>query len=552
MAECNEITREQLHKCVDSLLPSFGIKYLKEKQFEALYSFISGREVYVSLPTGSGKSVIFHLIPLVHEWMFEQNRGISKRFKQDAIIVIICPLLALMQDQVKILTNCGLKAAYIGGDQSESTLKDIELGLYTYIFLSPESALSNERWRNMLSSKIYQDKLVGIVIDEVHCMTEWGISSSSDKRNVFRKWYSKINEARSLTDVPFMALTATATKTTKERIFELLELKCPVEIIESPNRNNISYCVQSLDKHLSLAEQFRCVIEEIRQKGKNSRRTIIYCQTIKQCSLLYKMFEKELDKSFYLDMNVNPMCRFIEMIHSGTPNSVKEHVMKQFSSEFSHLRILIATIAYGMGVNCQGVTRVIHFVPSKSIQAYIQESGRSGRAGESSIALLLFNGVMLKVADAKMKDYVKSESCRRKLLSQYFDAKLPSKLPTGHECCDVCALNCECQDGYCNIDLHMPCDKEMFSQKSTKSKSVRRTERKLLQKKLLMKAVVSDENNTAITVCYPNVLLEFGKDHIDQILNHADTIFTVDDIMESVDIWKKTHANDVLESVCRY
>jgi superfamily II DNA helicase RecQ len=103
------------------------------------------------------------------------------------------------------------------------------------------------------------------------------------------------------------------------------------------------------------------------------------------------------------------------------------------------------------------VTLVIHFDPSKSIQAYIQESGRCGRAGESSIALLLFNGVMLKVADANMKDYVKSESCRRKLLLQYFDAKLPSELPTGHKCCDLYALNCECQDGYCNIKLQYTC-----------------------------------------------------------------------------------------------
>jgi ATP-dependent DNA helicase RecQ len=81
-----------------------------------------------------------------------------------------------MQDQVKILTSYGLKASYIGVDQNVETLKEIEQGLYTYIFLSPESALSNERWRNRLSSKVYQDRLVGLVVDEVHCMTDWGIS----------------------------------------------------------------------------------------------------------------------------------------------------------------------------------------------------------------------------------------------------------------------------------------------------------------------------------------------------------------------------------------
>ena len=186
MAECSLVLSHQhLRTCVDSLLPLFKITSLKKNQFEALYWFVSGREVYVSLPTGSGKSVIFHLIPLVHTWMFHNNPN-STRFKKDAVIVIICPLLTLMQDQVNILTDCGLKAVYIGGDQSEETLKAIENGLFMYVFLSPESALSNERWRNMLSSKVYKDKLVGIVVDEVHYMTEWGLSSSNDKRNVFR------------------------------------------------------------------------------------------------------------------------------------------------------------------------------------------------------------------------------------------------------------------------------------------------------------------------------------------------------------------------------
>ena len=236
-----------------------------------------------------------------------------------------------MQDQVNILTDCGLKALYIGGDQSEETLKAIENGLFMYVFLSPESALSNERWRNMLSSKVYKAKLVGIVVDEVHCMTEWGLSSSNDKRNVFRRWYSRINEAKSLTEVPFMALTATATKATKDRIFELLEFTCPVEILESPNRNNICYCIQALDKNLSLADNFRCVIEEICRKGKDSIRTIIYCQTVKQCSILYKIFEMELEQLFYLDMNINPMYRLVEMLHSGTPINVNEFVETIFN-----------------------------------------------------------------------------------------------------------------------------------------------------------------------------------------------------------------------------
>ena len=154
-----------------------------------------------------------------------------------------------------------------------------------------------------------------------------------------------------------------------------------------------------------------------------------------------------------------------------------------------------------MGVNCKGVTRIIHFGPSKSVQAYIQESGRCGRAGENSIALL-YNGVNLKVADANMKEYVKTESCRRN--------QLPSDLPTDHNCCDICTLKCQCQGGYCNTDLHLPCDRERFSTCSNQQcRKVSEEQIKtltseliLLQKKLVMKAVVGDETNTSITVFY--------------------------------------------------
>ena len=262
------VSRQRLHFCLNSLLPLFKITSFTDNQFESVYSFICGRDVYESLPTGSGKSMIFYLIPLVHTWMFHNQN--PTQFKGDSIIPIICPLLTLMQDQVKFLTDYGLKAAYVGREQSDDTLQAIENGLFTYVFLSPESALANERWRNMLSSEVYKNKLAGVIVDKVHCTTEWGISSAKDKKHAFQKWYSRIKEAKSLTKVPFMALTGTATKPTKDKNYELLEFTCPVEIQESPNKNNISYCVQALDLNLTVAENFRCVIDEILRKGINS------------------------------------------------------------------------------------------------------------------------------------------------------------------------------------------------------------------------------------------------------------------------------------------
>ena len=164
-------------------------------------------------------------------------------------------------------------------------------------------------------------------------------------------------------------------------------------------------------------------------------------------------------------MVVNPLNRLVEMLHSGTPTSVKEHITCQFSSNSGHLRLLIATIATiayeMMSMNCQGVTQIINFGPSKCIQAYIQ-CGPCGRSGAKCTALLLYDGLSLKVADSNMKKYVKSNSCRRKLLLKHFDTQLPLDLLTGHNCCDICTLSCQCQGSYCNIDLHMPCMSELF------------------------------------------------------------------------------------------
>ena len=145
------------------------------------------------------------------------------------------------------------------------------------------------------------------------------------------------------------------------------------------------------------------------------------------------------------------------MMHSGSPVSVKDHVLSQFSDDSTCLRVLIATIAYGMGVNCKGVKRVIHFGPSKTIQAYMQESGRCGRNGEQSDALLLYNGITIKAADSAMKSYVKSVRCRRNFLLEQFGVPVSqSDFPAGHMCCDNCADSCKCQGDYCNIDLHLP------------------------------------------------------------------------------------------------
>ena len=336
-----------LKEVVVKLCENFKVQNLYPYQLEALYYFLCGEDVFVNKPTGSGKSIIFQMAPLAEMGLAKYTQ--DNMWKTRAILIVICPLVALMQDQVNRLQSLGINVAYITSDQTESVLKKIENGEYTLVFMSPESTLDNERWRSMIVSPLYSKSLMGIAVDEVHCVTQWGQSNSNRERMAFRKWYARLNELRSITEVPFMALTATATTQTKRKIFSLLEMKKPYEVIASPNRNSISFVVKKMEKDTK--DHFQCIVSEIKMKGKHSMRTIIYCQTILQCSLLYKLFASKLGNDMYLSGDGKPEERLIEMMHSQTAPNVKDHVLLQFSQKDGYLRVLIATIAFGMGVN---------------------------------------------------------------------------------------------------------------------------------------------------------------------------------------------------------
>ena len=537
---------ESFRLCVQSVCPMFNVSSLKEGQFQALYSFICGEEVFVNLPTGSGKSLIFQMAPLVHMWMHENVSAIH--WKKNPVIIIISPLLALMQDQAKKLSSLGFKAAFVGPEQDPKILEDIERGNFTFVYLSPESALTTERWRNTLESEIYQESLIGVAVDEVHCVTEWGTSSNNKNRSAFRVWYSRLNEIKSLVDVPFIALTATATQKTKDKIFDLLELRNPKQIAESPNKRNVRYTVQKLDKSLPIVENFRCLVNELKLKGKGTTRSIIYCQTVKQCAHLFHMFELELGLSMY-DGEVDPRNRLVQMMHSGSPESVKSHVLEQFADSSKCLRILIATIAYGMGVNCKGVQRVIHFGPSKSIDAYLQESGRCGRDGKQSDAILLYNGVNAKAADAEMKKYLESSTCRRQFLLKHFGVR-NLECPPGHLCCDICTNSCQCLGGYCDMDLYLPIGNTEEVQGRTISHEQLlslKAELNALKKTIVTEGIAATGQLSALKLACHTKPFEFGTHQVQQTIDNAESIFSVSSVMKYVDVWQRKHAVSILK-----
>lgn len=327
-----------------------------------------------------------------------------------------------------------------------------------------------------------------------------------------------------------------------------------MELVESPNRPNVTYVVQKVDKSTPMVDNFRYLVNEIKSKSLSTKRTIIYCQTIKQCCSIYNIFNLELGHLMYIGGNRDPRNRIVEMLHSNTPQSVKKHVMDMFSEPDSHPRVPVATIAYGMGVNCKNVTRVIHFGPSSTVEAYVQESGRCGRQGQQSYAILLYNGITIRAANEAMKLYIKGISCRRHELLRHFDhiSVVGPYSSTGHLCCDICRESCSCSDGHCNVQLKIPVGDNNINANETPNKvrEVTDAQKTLLIEKLTsMAKTIATKSSSPTSVISANALMQFGSEQLHQVVDNCSLLFYQEDIMKHVDIWRKSHAKMILNII---
>lgn len=377
------------------------------------------------------------------------------------------------------------------------------------------------------------------------------------KKVPFRKWYGCLGELRSL--IPkkcqMIVLTATATKQTKQQIWKTLHLsENEMKIIEqSPDRPNLFYVKSYLEKSENIEAAFSSLICEVKELNTKTDRTLIYCQTRKQCSVLFRVFEVYLGNYLY-HLNVSPKNRIVEMYHAGTPTSAKNHISKSMSTDDGNVRVLICTVAFGMGVNCKRVRRVIHFGPSKSVELYVQECGRAGRDGLPSTCVLLYNGLLSSYCDSDIKQYVQIEQCRRKWLMDQFGCKGNHSNLKLHDCCDFCAAQCKCGNDNCG-KFWSPCEDrvslpELIAGTYTSSTTVRtvtKQDRENLQKKLLELQQDMRQQVQVNTMVCPNFVLEFNMFHINQVMESCHKLFTVDDILQSVEIWRHHHAKCVLK-----
>eukprot|EP00112_Aurelia_sp_Birch-Aquarium-sp1_P001275 Seg1132.9 transcript_id=Seg1132.9/GoldUCD/mRNA.D3Y31 product="Werner syndrome ATP-dependent helicase" protein_id=Seg1132.9/GoldUCD/D3Y31 len=205
--------------------------------------------------------------------------------------LVIAPLKSLMLDQVSKLNLTGVSAAAIYDGQDEQVLKQIENGDYSLVFASPESVLGTERWRKMFSLDYFRDNCEILVVDEAHCVVHWGTTDDQSQKVPFRKWYGKLLELKSLLSNPRLAVfTATASKTSKRKIFELLQIDAISTAVfeKSPTKENIRFAVKYVSNDLSLTSIFQGLMHEIRARKLSAEKTLIFCRTRKQCSLIFR------------------------------------------------------------------------------------------------------------------------------------------------------------------------------------------------------------------------------------------------------------------------
>jgi ATP-dependent DNA helicase RecQ len=404
------VPAESLAVNADLLTPLkevFGYASFRPLQEDIIRASLAGRDVFALLPTGGGKSLCFQLPALV----------------RPGLTVVISPLIALMKDQVDSLTANGVAATFLNSSLTDAERSARWRGLnareYRLLYLAPE--------RLMVGTLIDDLRRWGVscvAVDEAHCISEWG--------HDFRPEYRQLRELRSRLPegVPFMALTATATERVREDIVTQLHLQEPGIFVASFNRPNLTYRVTPR------ATGYRQVLDFLRARPKDSG--IIYCASRAGTeSLASKLLEDGVKAAPY---------------HAGL--DPKERGRNQEAFLRDEVRVVCATIAFGMGINKPNVRFVIHHDLPKNLEGYYQETGRAGRDGLPGECLLLFSaGDVAKqnvFIDEKpdeqerarareqlqqMVHYAEISECRRAALLDYFGEEFPE---TSCGACDNC------------------------------------------------------------------------------------------------------------------
>ena len=356
-----------------------------------------------------------------------------------SIAVCISPLQSLMMDQCAKFALRGLQVEIVGEAQTDPTAKGrVISGEVQLVFITPESVISTPVYRKMLVSAVYREKLVALVIDEAHCVKTWG--------DQFRPTFAQIGDLRSLipSTVNVMALTATATSETFDVVRYRLSMDKPTLIALPPHSNSIKYQVSS---KIGVDDFTTSLCREFASKRTSFPKTVIYVRTYSDCSSIYMLLKHKMGSSFTEPPGYPNLSdfRLVDMFTAVLTAEKKEQVLQSFAKSDGKLRLIVATTAFGMGVDCPDIRRIVHWGMSSTLEEYVQETGRSGRDGKSSVAVL-YQGIGGRNATKTVKDYVSNTTvCRRRLLFQGFLMFSESDIHvSGCKCCDVCEKLCTC------------------------------------------------------------------------------------------------------------
>jgi len=393
--------KKKLHTLLKN---AFGYEQFRPLQEEIINRTIAGQDSFVLMPTGGGKSICFQIPALIF----------------DGLTIVVSPLISLMKDQVQALKANGIKADFF--NSSISTQEENEVinrainGDLQLLYLSPEKLIAVSRtWLKELNIKL-------VAIDEAHCVSMWG--------HDFRPEYTQLKTFRnSLPSVPFMALTATADKSARKDIEEQLGLTNSRLFISSFDRKNLSIAVHGqVEKKKKLQEIVNFIERRKNESG------IIYCLSRKNTEEVAK--------------HLKAAGHSVAFYHAGMHHEEREKTQTDFINDDT--KIIVATIAFGMGIDKSNVRFVIHYNLPKNLEGYYQEIGRAGRDGLPAETMLYYNmrdfvlysqfaddganTAMQKEKLNRMLQFAEAKSCRRKILLSYFGEHLAENCGN----CDVC------------------------------------------------------------------------------------------------------------------
>src|ERR1700720_512667 len=402
----------------------FGYDAFRPLQQEIIDDALNGRDVFALLPTGGGKSLCFQLPALLH----------------DGLTIVVSPLIALMKDQVDALRTSGIAATFLNStlaaNEARDRLRGLDRNQFRLLYVAPERLMMENFLERALNWNIEQ-----IAIDEAHCISEWG--------HDFRPEYRELKKLRThFPDVPVMALTATATERVRADIIKQLHLRDSHCYIASFNRPNLTYRV------VPKSAPYEQLLAFIR--GRPNENGIVDCASRKSTdSLAARLCEDGISTKPY---------------HAGLTAAERTKNQELFLRD--DVRVVTATIAFGMGINKPNVRFVVHYDLPKNLESYYQETGRAGRDGLPSECVLLFSASdvakQLHFIDEKseseariartqlqqMVHYAETRECRRVTLLRYFGEEYTKPACDG---CDNCLTPREIFDGTIPAQKFLSC-----------------------------------------------------------------------------------------------